>query len=70
MSERLFYKGFTSTPMYDIEDRVVYGTLDGIDGFAEYESRTLDGVEQAFRDTVDDYIDGCREAGVLPDRRC
>lgn len=56
--------------MYDIEDRVVYGTLDGIDGFAGYESRTLDGVEQAFRDTVDDYIDGCREAGVLPDRRC
>ncbi len=64
MYKKLVYKGFSSTPKYDIENKIIYGVVDDIDGFAEYESPTLSGVEQAFRDTVDDYIDGCREAGI------
>lgn len=64
MYEKLVYKGFSSTPKYDIESKVIYGTVDDIDGFAEYESENPRDVEQAFRDAVDDYIDGCREAGV------
>ena len=66
MFEKLVYKGFSSTPRYDIEDKVIYGTVDDIEGLAEYESGTLDGVERAFRDAVDDYIDACAEAGVPP----
>ena len=64
MYKKLVYKGFSSTPKYDIENKIIYGVVDDIDGFAEYESPTLSGVEQAFKDTVDDYIDGCREAGA------
>ena len=28
----------------------------------EYESETAEGIEKAFRDAVDDYIDACRES--------
>ena len=48
MYEKLAYKGFTSTPRYDIEGRVIYGTTDEIDGFASYEAKRADGVETAF----------------------
>lgn len=41
---------------------VFYGLVDGIDGLCEYESETAEGIEKAFRDAVDDYIDACRES--------
>lgn len=60
--ERMTYKGYESTPKHDAECGVFYGLVDGIDGLCEYESETADGVEKAFRDAVDDYIDACRES--------
>lgn len=62
--DSMVYKGYESTPKHDEECGVFYGLVDGIEGLAEYESDTLEGVEQAFRDAVDDYIEGCGEAGV------
>lgn len=64
MLEKLVYKVFSSTPRRDVEDGSVYGIVDDVEGFAEYESDTPEGAERAFHDAVDDYIDGCREAGV------
>lgn len=66
MLEKLEYKGFASIPMLDAESDSIHGTVDGIDGFAGYESDSPEGIEQAFRDAVDDYIDGCEVAGVYP----
>lgn len=60
--ERMTYKGYESTPKHDAECGVFYGLVDGIDGLCEYESETAEGVEKAFRDAVDDYIDACRES--------
>lgn len=64
--EKLAYKGFTSTPRYDIEGKVIYDTIDEIDGFASYEAKRAAEVETAFRNAVDDYIDACEESGVDP----
>lgn len=58
MYEKLACKGFTSTPRYDFEGKVIYGTIDEIDGFASYEAKRADA--------VDDYIDACEESGVDP----
>ena len=60
--ERMAYKGFESTPKHDEGDGVFYGLVDDVDGLCEYESETAEGVEKAFRDAVDDYIDACRES--------
>lgn len=56
------YKGFESTPKHDDERGIFYGLVDDIEGLCEYESDTADGIEKAFRDAVDDYIDACRES--------
>lgn len=60
--ERMTYKGYESTPKHDAECGVFYGLVDGIDGLCEYESETAEGIEKAFRDAVDDYIDAYRES--------
>lgn len=64
MYDKLCYKGFTSTPRYSIEDEVIYGLIDDIDGFYSYEASRPCDVRQAFMDAVDDYIDTCEELGV------
>ncbi len=66
MYEKLFYKGFSSTPLYSVRDKVIYGRLDGVDDFIFYQADSPADVEQAFKDIVDDYIDECREEGVEP----
>ena len=64
--ERMAYKGFESTPKHDEEEEgVFYGLVDDIDGLCEYESETAEGVEKAFRDAVDDYLDACRESVAM-----
>ena len=61
----MVYKGFESTPKYDEENDTFYGLADGVDGLCEYESETAEGIEKAFRDAVDDYIDACRESVAM-----
>lgn len=60
--DRMVYKGYESTPKHDAECGVFYGLVDGIDGLCEYESETAEGIEKAFRDAIDDYIDACRDS--------
>lgn len=60
--DRMVYKGYESTPKHDAECGVFYGLVDGIDGLCEYESEIAEGIEKAFRDAVDDYIDACRDS--------
>lgn len=64
MYEKLSYKGFVSTPKYSIEDKVIYGRLENVDGFISYEAEDTKGVEPAFAEVVEDYLDTCRELGV------
>lgn len=60
--ERLDYKGFTSTPKHSAEDGMFYGTVDGVDAVVMYDSETAAGLEAAFMEAVDDYIDFCRDS--------
>lgn len=61
----MVYKGFESTPKFDEENDIFYGLVDDVDGLCEYESETAEGIEKAFRDAVDDYIDACRESVAM-----
>lgn len=62
--ERMAYKGFESTPKHDEGEGVFYGLVDDVDGLCEYESETAEGVEKAFRDAVDDYLDATDVAEI------
>ena len=60
--ERMVYKGFASTPKHSAEDGMFYGTVDDVDAVVMYDSETEAGLEAAFMEAVDDYLDFCRDS--------
>ncbi|MBR3437695.1 MAG: type II toxin-antitoxin system HicB family antitoxin [Lachnospiraceae bacterium] len=68
MKNTLEYKGYWTVVEYSTEDRVLHGRIEGIRDVINYESDTIDGVETAFREAVDDYLLYCRDLGVDPEK--
>jgi predicted HicB family RNase H-like nuclease len=62
------YKGYYGLMDVNIEDRVISGRVLGIRDVVTFEGDTVAEAEQAFRDSVDDYLDFCAERGVSPDK--
>lgn len=62
----LEYKGFVGT--VDADDGVFSGRVAGLRDVVTFEGETYAKVEQAFRDSVDDYLAFCAERGEAPDR--
>ena len=62
----LEYKGFVGT--VDADDGAFSGQVVGLRDVVTFEGETYVEVEQAFRDSVDDYLAFCAERGEAPDR--
>jgi len=63
------YKGYTSGPIdVDPEDGALRGTVAGLRDIVHFEGATAAELAQAFRDSIDTYLDVCREHGQTPDR--
>lgn len=65
----LEHKGYLGDPRFDAEHRVFAGRVLNIarDGI-HFEGRTVDEVEQAFRDSIDDYLEWCGQEGREPEK--
>ena len=57
------YKGYTAAVRYDERDRIFHGHL--VDTYDDvfFEGRSVEELESAFREGVDDYLAYCVEAG-------
>jgi len=63
------YKGYVSGPIeFDAEDKTLHGRVVGIADIIHFEGRTAEELEQAFRDSIDEYLKLCEERGDKPDR--
>ena len=62
------YKGYTARIEYDPEDRIFVGHLSGINDIVGFHGTTVDELEQAFTEAVDDYIAACEKLGQEPNR--
>ncbi|MBX3144142.1 MAG: type II toxin-antitoxin system HicB family antitoxin [Trueperaceae bacterium] len=68
MKNMLEYKGYMGSVQYSAEDRVFYGKIEHIRGLVTFEGGDVDTLETAFRESVDDYLDTCRELGREPEK--
>lgn len=68
MKNILEYKGYHAKVEFDCEDMVLRGKIEGINDYVEFESTTLDNIEQEFHDAVDDYLEFCKETGKEPEK--
>lgn len=64
------YKGYTGKVEYDPEDKVYHGRVAYLDDVVTFVGETLEEAQEAFRDSVDDYLEWCRKLGRKPDKPC
>ncbi len=64
------YKEYIGSAEVDPESKTLFGRLLFITDVIAYSGNTVDGLEAAFREAVDDYLQTCKDAGDIPDVPC
>lgn len=62
------HKGYTGYVVYDDEAHIFHGEVVGLKAVITFQGTTADEIEQAFRDSVDDYIEWCQKRGKEPEK--
>ena len=66
MSNVMEYKGYYSSPRYSSDDNVFWGKLEGISDSISFEGTTVDELQAAFVEAVEDYLDTCKRNDLTP----
>lgn len=64
----LKYKGYVGTFTYDSKAKLFHGEVIGLKDMITFQGRTADEIEQAFKDSIDVYLEWCKERGEKPDK--
>lgn len=64
----LNYKGYTGRVEFDDEAGIFHGEVLDLRDVVTFQGSSVDELEQAFRDSIDDYLEFCAERGEEPGR--
>ena len=64
----LTYKGYTGHVEFDDEAGIFHGEVLDLRDVVTFQGRSVEELERAFRDSVDDYLEFCAARGKEPDR--
>jgi predicted HicB family RNase H-like nuclease len=62
------YKGYSGRVEYDDEAEIFHGEVIGLRDVITFQGTTVDEIKQAFKESVDDYIDFCAQLGHAPEK--
>lgn len=62
------YKGYIGKVVYDDEARLFHGDVMGLRAVITFQGTNVDELEQAFKDSIDTYIDWCKKRKVSPEK--
>lgn len=62
------YKGYHADITYDDEARLFHGEVIGLKDVITFQGTNVSELEQAFKDSVDDYLVWCEERGEEPEK--
>lgn len=60
------YKDYVGQCAYDDEAQLFHGEVIGLKDTITFQGATVEEVEQAFKDSVDDYVAWCKELSEKP----
>ena len=63
MNNKLTYKEFIGTVSFASDDEVFYGKVEGINDLVTFEGSTVIDLKKAFQESVDEYIELCKDLG-------
>ncbi len=61
------YKGYIGQTEYDDEAKIFHGEVVGLSDIITFQGKSAEELEEAFCDSVDDYLVFCRERGEKPE---
>lgn len=64
----LEYKGYTGSAEFDDEAALFHGEVLDTRDVITFQGTSVKELEQAFRESVEDYLEFCRERGEDPDK--
>ena len=67
MKNAMTYKGYSARIEFDAQDRIFCGRLAGVRDII-FHGETVDELEAAFKEAVDDYLATCAKLGDKPDK--
>jgi predicted HicB family RNase H-like nuclease len=62
------YKGYLGAVEYDADAKIFHGDIINTKDVITFQGTTVDEIEQAFRDSINDYIAWCKEDGIEPEK--
>jgi predicted HicB family RNase H-like nuclease len=62
------YKGYIGQVVYDDDAKVFQGHVIGLKDIITFQGETVHELEQAFKDSVNDYLQWCKELGEKPEK--
>ena len=65
---KMSYKNYAARIEYDDEDNLFIGHLVGINDIVGFHGISVNELESAFHEAVDDYLQACEKLGQSPDK--
>ena len=62
------YKGYFGTVEYDAQAKIFHGDVINTRDIITFQGTTVKEIEQAFKESIEDYIAWCMEEGVEPEK--
>ena len=64
----LSYQGYSGSVKFDADEEIFHGEVSGLRDVVTFQGRSAREIKQAFRDSIDDYLELCQETGRSPDK--
>lgn len=64
----LRYKNYVGKVEYDGESKIFYGVVINLKDVITFQGTSVDEIEKAFRESIDDYLEWCKNDGVEPEK--
>ncbi len=62
------YKSYHGHFNYDEEAKIFHGEVSDLRDVITFQGTSLEELEQAFKDSIDDYLDFCKKLGKTPEK--
>lgn len=62
------HKGYNGHVVYDDESKIFHGEVIGIKDVITFEGESVEELENAFKDSVNDYLDFCKQRNEKPEK--
>lgn len=69
MGSILEYKGYYAKIDYDQSDNIFFGRVLGIDDSLNFHGGSVSELQEAFRNSIDNYLDYCEQRSKSPESR-